>query len=200
MPDGRTHFAISIMVDVGVCFWAYDMVTADQPERAIAIMAGSIIGTFITPDYDLEQKTYTERLIRSIPVVGKLWQNEWYLYALFSEHRKLSHVLFLGTLSRVLYALYRIWAFVIFLCGLGIVYFGGFVNVEGAARSWSWLPPLTFMFWLFLGWSLQDAFHIFLDFIGEPKQRRPITIRGTIMESRTKAAKKKEFKPKEIVL
>lgn len=157
MPDGITHFEIGAVGAIAAV-----IVTAGYTDYATtrAVVIGSLIGLAITPDLDQEGTTFTERILRRIPVLGFLFQVSWYGYALLFPHRGWSHNLLVGTLTRIAWAalLLTFWSLV--ATGLGWLY-------DGQPHNWLDEVARPLMreahIGVFLAWWLQDALHILAD-------------------------------------
>lgn len=98
--NGKAHFAANCFI----LFGTFGIVTTQRPELLIPAMTGSTLGTLITPDYDLKS-IYIKSVINNIPIFGALWNAYWWPYAVMFKHRKISHNLIFGTLTRFLYLL-----------------------------------------------------------------------------------------------
>jgi len=71
------------------------------------------LGLLITPDYDFKQ-IYIKSIIGKLPVLGALWNAYWWPYAVLFKHRKLSHNIVLGTLTRFIYLLLPVYILYIY--------------------------------------------------------------------------------------
>ena len=100
LMNGKAHFAANCFI----LFGTFGIVTTQRPELLIPAMTGSTLGTLITPDYDLKS-IYIKSVINNIPIFGALWNAYWWPYAVMFKHRKISHNLIFGTLTRFLYLL-----------------------------------------------------------------------------------------------
>lgn len=164
MADGHTHFKMSLVVDAvigGALIW---MAQEGAPVDVFdGVVIGAIIGTVITPDFDLVGTTYTEKLLRSIPILGLLLQVSWYPYALLSKHRGLSHTHVLGTLSR---ALYMMIALIVWTWGINGMFLSLHIDavqhLAGTILDYC-ASNATFTVSMFIAWALHDEMHILLD-------------------------------------
>jgi uncharacterized metal-binding protein len=160
MASGQLHFTANVIAGTVLTSIAY--LRAPEPAMALYIGIGCLIGTIVTPDMDLEGTTYTERMMRKIPVFGWLWQQSWYGYALLFRHRGASHNLLLGTPSRIMWLGIIAVFWTVFLIGLlCVVQPGNDPDVLGrdiATTILSWVHP-----GLLLGWFAQDIAHYILD-------------------------------------
>jgi len=164
VADGHTHFRASIAVDVILASGLIWMGKNGAPVEVFnGVVVGATIGTLVTPDFDLVGTTYTEALLRNIPILGVLIQITWYPYALLSKHRGLSHIHILGTLSRLLYMLFAmmIWTWIIngalLSVGIDSVY-----HVAARIAQYCINNP-TFTLSMLLAWTLHDEAHLLLD-------------------------------------
>lgn len=157
MPDGVTHFEIGLAGGIAAVL-AAAAYTDYATTRAVAI--GSLIGLAITPDLDQEGTTFTERILRRIPLIGFVFQVSWYGYALLFRHRGWSHNLLLGTLTRVA------WAGLLLVCW-SLVAIGAAWLWDGAPRNWltEIIRPMLneAHAGVFIGWWLQDVLHVLAD-------------------------------------
>lgn len=160
MSSGRVHFAANVVGGVGLL-----IVTAwYAPAQLSPVAAGALLGTLITPDADLESTTHSEALLRSIPLVGILFQIFWYPYALLHRHRGVSHWPLIGTTSRVLYSLA--------LTYLGAALLTGLLPPTGPEPArwladWRTLAHALTNVWLLAAWLVQDVLHLVLDSLGD---------------------------------
>lgn len=168
MPDGIRHFQIGVFAGGAAVLGA--AAYADLPTaRAVAI--GSLIGLLITPDLDQEGSTFTEHVLRRVPLVGYLFQVSWYGYALLFRHRGWSHHIIIGTPTRILWSLLLLAFWACTAVGLATLWAGASLQV--AARDW--LPAAGELLLhvanvtagdalaVLLAWWLQDLWHILAD-------------------------------------
>ena len=162
---------MSLLVDATLAGSIYIMAqNGAPPETTSGIIIGAAIGTLITPDFDLVGTTYTERLLRRIPIVGFLLQATWYPYALLSKHRGLSHVHVLGTLTRFAYMLLALTAWTWFVNG-ALLSFGVDTVQHMAAAIIAYCAANTrFTIAMLLAWTTHDEAHLYLD--GGRKRKR----------------------------
>lgn len=183
MADGKTHFNAALATNavlVGAGIWA---ISEGAPDAAInGMITGAAIGTVITPDFDLVGTTYTEKAIRSIPiiggVVGVILQTTWYPYALLSKHRGLSHTHLLGTLTRFAYLLCAlvVWTWLIN---------GAMLSLDIALEVKHYAATIiefcvnnpAFSIAMLLAWTLHDEAHLLLDG-GKTKTKKTKTTKG----------------------
>lgn len=129
-------------------------------ESSIGVLAGGIAGWLITPDVDVDGSTHEEqRWFRINPVLGHLWHCFWYIYGECFKHRGVSHVLFIGTLTRIFYIVIQftiiqlLWMIFSNSNLVGSDLF--FVNLYNSFPY--------FCHALYFSWSLQDLIHIIFD-------------------------------------
>ena len=161
MPSGVTHLRASLILDIGLGYLAYEAYKIGQPEIAVSIAFGAVSGTLITPDYDLENLTETERIIRKFPVIGDIWVSCWYPYALMNPHRGRSHSI-AGTIERQLYLILLYLSGIVFLVGLITLSFGK----SPYPSNWYTEPVLPDLLPLLvkcIAWLLHDLLHYKMD-------------------------------------
>lgn len=153
MSSGAVHKKYNIIVGSAASVWGFFNLPFDS---ALAAVFGAILGTVITPDYDLNAALPASFMTR-IPVVKDLWGVVWRPYQVIMKHRSfLSHAPVLSTAIRCIYVLGWIYCvlFVMNLWGIGppasdlskIIY----QNFDKFAIT-------------FAVWSLQDFTHFVLD-------------------------------------
>jgi len=144
MASGKTHARIAGITTVSVCAAAPALVMFGQttPDIAAGLAIGAACGYFVTPDIDIPHRTHEEwRMIRRLPVLGRLWAAYWAAYGQLFTHRGISHAPFIGTLTRVVYGFW--W--VVFV-------------------PWAQLLPFQYAAWsAFMAWSAQDMLHLAAD-------------------------------------
>lgn len=146
MASGRTHAAVALIAAAVVPLAVY-IYKPDWPLGPI--VKGLLVGWLITPDVDIDDKTYEEERLENLPLIGPLlgyiWQVSWYPYARAIPHRSpLSHWPPLATFLRYLY-LWG-WAWIIMSC-LG-------QNL-----------PLAVDLWFLGAWAVQDLLHLAFDYL-----------------------------------
>ena len=135
--NGKAHFSVNTFVLVAT----FGVVGVTNPEVLLPAMTGATTGLMITPDYDFKS-IYIKSVIAKIPIVGVLWNAYWTPYAILFKHRKLSHNILFGTLTRFIYLLLIPIVF--------LVYSGINIDIKSLA--------------IFLGfWYIQDFSHYILD-------------------------------------
>lgn len=149
MPNGRVHFKSNVIS--GILLVGGGLILRLEPEYIAAIGLGSIAGTLITPDYDLDKNMPKNVLTKLNP-----WKWMWYPYRKIAKHRGfISHSPILSTAIRVLYLV--LW----FAVGCLAAMFLGF-------DVWPLLNinQTQLIFWCFMlgAWMFQDLVHIFLDY------------------------------------
>lgn len=104
MADGRTHTAVSVSIGTslalgaGVSYWLY-------PEEIAYLCIGcAVLGTFLTPDHDVDTGNITHFYWRKLIGTDWLWRVFWHPYAVAFSHRSLgSHGPVISTLLRWAY-------------------------------------------------------------------------------------------------
>lgn len=102
--NGKAHFTTNAII----LFGTFGIVASQRPELLGPAMTGSTLGLLITPDYDFKS-IYIKSVINKIPVLGALWNAYWWPYAVLFKHRKLSHNIVFGTLTRFIYLLLPVY-------------------------------------------------------------------------------------------
>lgn len=142
MASGKIHMTVNVLTGASAVGMAYYLGLQIEP-----ILVGSILGTVITPDYDL-MKSLPKSIIRKIPILGWLWCWFWWPYAKLLKHRSFwSHSIFVSTILRFFYLTAP-------LLLLDYMLFYG--ELSNLLMSDATLVVLTF-------WSIQDFTHILLD-------------------------------------
>lgn len=135
--NGKAHFTTNAII----LFGTFGIVVSQRPELLGPAMTGSTLGLLITPDYDFKS-IYIKSVINKLPVLGALWNAYWWPYAVLFKHRKLSHNIVLGTLTRFIYLLLPVYILYIY-------------------------PRITIsienILWLYFFWYVQDLSHYVLD-------------------------------------
>jgi len=106
MADGKTHARIAGTGAVVTCIAAPVALVYGHapPDVAIGAVVGAACGYFATPDLDIPHRTHEEwRMIKRLPVLGRLWAAYWAAYGQLFTHRGISHAPVLGTLTRAGY-------------------------------------------------------------------------------------------------
>lgn len=165
MSSGKVHARIAGLVGVGVAVTAFGLIARGQVDLAVGLSLGSIAGAVVTPDIDQEATTLEEiRMYQIAPPLGWAWQWAWYGYAKAFPHRGISHAAFIGTLTRVGYALLLLIMLRWMAMGIRV----DWCAIHGcepwpAQVGFVWLvPPLAVVGFLG-GWMLQDLGHIVAD-------------------------------------
>lgn len=91
MPNYKTHCYFNISTGIPIIAGMY-------PDRWNPVfVAGYLVATFIvTPDIDMNNSTPDRSL-------GWIWNKFWDPYNKIFKHRGLSHIAFIGTMSRFIY-------------------------------------------------------------------------------------------------
>jgi uncharacterized metal-binding protein len=155
MSDGQVHL-IGNLIFGGALTGATFMLAREYTPY---VFVGSVIGTIVTPDMDVDHKTETEQIMNQVPGIGWLFGQAWYGYALIANHRGLSHNLFLGTVGRVVWTLLIALVALIFISGL-LQLFGVVFDPLATMRAFTavMLNPV-----LLLSWLTMDCMHYLLD-------------------------------------
>lgn len=161
MAPGIDHLVINLAVGTVMVAATY----ATAPELTAPCFVGAVAGLLITPDMDLDGSSITENILRSVPVVGFLWQWAWYGYAMLFRHRGRSHSVFFGTASRVGWSCLVYAAAVVSVSGVWCMSTGGdnHVFVTGVVDSMKWFLAYVTQPVLLLAWFVQDATHYAAD-------------------------------------
>jgi len=154
MPSGKVHLRVETVLLV-LCWlpllgWLLALRRLGSTEAAAFVFAYAFSALFLSPDLDL----HTSRPYLRWGVLRWLWAP----YAFVFKHRKLSHHLLLGPLSRMAY--------------LGVLVIGGAaIYVLVARRS---LPevvaPIPLLIAVLIGLYLPNLTHVILDRL--PLRRR----------------------------
>ena len=155
MPSGKAHLKIELLV-WGVC--AVGAVFLNAKGTLSWTAGGSFLfaylfsSLFLSPDLDLAQSRASRRW-----GIGRI---VWFPYAAMCRHRRISHHLILGPLTRILY----LGAIVI-----GLLY--GFAHLAGRSVSFSW-PSWRVVSAILVGFFLPNQLHIIVDRISSFARRR----------------------------
>lgn len=145
MPNGDVHARIANRTAVVVVSASAIAAHAVHP-LFVGIGIGGVIGLFVEPDLDHHWRTQSEQRVRRIsPVIGALWSAYWSPYDWTHPHRGRSHTWPIGTVERFIYIL---WPLI-----LASLY--EFLN--------NWLFVLAFWLLVFVGMTVQDCLHIYMD-------------------------------------
>ena len=146
MPSGKTHLKIE-MAALLACLAAVAFL---QYERMIDWRAGGTFlfaylfsSVFLSPDLDLSQSRASQRW-----GIGRIL---WLPYAVLCQHRRLSHHLLFGPLTRILY-----------LGAVVLAVFWGISFLVGHSVSFS-VPSWQILVAIFLGLYLPNQIHILVD-------------------------------------
>ena len=110
----------------------------------VAVGAGCVLGVIVSPDLDVDGRTYSETVLPTL--LKWIWYVYWWPYSRMFKHRESSHWVIIGTAVRFLYLLGPI-------CIMSRYIFGEcfFFNIT--------------MFWVFVGLCVSDIMHITMDFV-----------------------------------
>jgi len=159
VADGVTHLRVALVADVGMGIAAYYCSSLGLERESIGIVAGAVLGTWITPDYDVNGSTITEKLTRRyLSFLGDLWVAEWFLYSLWNKHRgRFSHKHVAGTLTRIVYLIWRMWLWGVFAVGLHTLFGTPLVELDVLSL------PTELLVSVFVTWTIHDTLHILYD-------------------------------------
>jgi uncharacterized metal-binding protein len=150
VASGKTHASIScalaVVLGPVVAAWTNEITAG------LCFAGGCVLGVFISPDLDQEQKTISEALVAKLPVLGWLFRLYFYPYAWVFPHRSpFTHLPFLGTVIRALYIVIPL--FILSIC-----------KIPDALYNFFLLPYLSWhMLWLLAGLCASDIFHWMAD-------------------------------------
>jgi uncharacterized metal-binding protein len=142
MSDGITHAhyanrAATALTVVGVAAATYHPLM-------LGIAVGGLLGKLVDPDLDHHWTTQSEQRVRRYNwMIGRLWSLYWTPYDWLHTHRGISHTWPLGTLGRFVYLLW--------------------LPVALSFQYIEFVPCLCWWLLVFVGMSVQDAVHLWLD-------------------------------------
>ena len=154
MSSGKVHKRANIIT--GACVVGGSILFGIPSVVVAGALAGSVIGTIVTPDYDVNGSLPASFLTKT-PVIKLFWNTFWRPYQLMFKHRSFwSHFPFVGTTGRILYIAFWIWFWSWILWQLGFD-----ISPEGV---YNWFV-MNADFWIitFLVWCGQDIVHWVLD-------------------------------------
>ncbi len=107
MASGRIHARVAGMIAVGATL-ATPLIAAQYgTDIGLGVAGGAWAGYLVTPDIDIPHRTHEEwRIIRRLPIIGRLWTAWWAAYGQLFTHRGISHAPIIGTVTRIAYALW----------------------------------------------------------------------------------------------
>lgn len=163
MAKGKTHDRFSLLIG-SVCTGIL-LGFERSWHLVLAFSAGWLFATLIfSPDTDIMPKKRAGVLRYVL-----------YPYSLIFKHRGVSHMIFFGTLSRVLYGLLVFIILVYILNGLGHIDFstGDFVTIlKDFIRNFDYSKDqYKLVIWPYIGMFLADLTHIFLDHLTSLRKR-----------------------------
>lgn len=154
MSDGKTHRRVNILTG-GAIIGGSILINAPLPVTVAAI-AGSVAGTIISPDMDLNA-ALPASFMTKIPGVRIVWGTVWRPYQLIFKHRSFwSHFPIVGTTGRVLYLM--LWL----LGTVWILSAFGFDKTPEDVLLFI-LDNGDFFAVMFLVWCIEDFTHFVLD-------------------------------------
>ena len=169
MPSGKVHEQVGMVaLAAGGAALLFAPPLRDYAiDTRLSVFAGMAFGIILTPDIDLTTRTHEERRMMGIPIFGKMWIAFWASYSWWFNHRGISHVPILGTLTRLFWMARPVLGFAAI----------AWLMVRGGMIQVTWLiepqaPTFIYLLPFFLGWTLQDAVHETADvLVSEHKQR-----------------------------
>ena len=155
MPSAKTHLWIE-MVALGVCILplGYLLINGSIGPNEMASFLGAYLFSsfFLSPDLDLARSRASRR--------WGLSRVLWLPYSALFRHRRLSHHLIWGPLTRILY-----------LGGFVLAATFGIASATNAKLSWpTW--PRSFLVAIFCGLYLPNQIHIMVDHLWSRFRRR----------------------------
>lgn len=144
MANGKIHMTVNIITGISLTSFLY----FNTEVNLEPVILGSVLGTIITPDYDLRYNL-PKSIICKIPVIGEIWKIIWWPYCNILKHRSvISHSFILSTILRMIYI--SLWIAVPLYLAIGDDIF--YINVSK-----------QYLFLLAFTWCLQDTTHLVLD-------------------------------------
>lgn len=132
-----------------------------HPEIVCGVAAGAFCGWLITPDADHHARTFEERRVEHIPLLGPYLLEVWAGYGAKRRHRGRSHWHVWGTITRIVYFGRRFSADILLAVYVGAVLLGGGqLDGEMVRAALPYLPGTRFFLSAFLAWTIQDSIHI----------------------------------------
>ena len=157
MSDGKTHmrysrgFSLLLTISLILLIFRLNLQPYFIP-FFVALLLGSIIAWYLNPDADLIQITVGESSLRRISrPLAKLINSCFASYAIWHQHRGISHVFVIGSLERMLWLFTNLFT-AVGVSGILAVLF--YISIEYA---------IMIVLGIILGWVLQDGVHLVLD-------------------------------------
>ena len=171
MASGKVHARVATTVLITTAALAVvNVAEGDSPILWGTLLAGEMLGLLLTPDIDLPGRTHEEwRLLKRLPIIGKLWLMFWAGYGQGFKHRGVSHWPIIGTATRLL------WLFsplLLFNLGLAIMEGLGWADVYWWPGTGLLMVPGAIWLAFLAGWVIQDLFHLLLDGMLFPRRRK----------------------------
>lgn len=143
MPNGAIHAQAANRAAAVIAVASVASAAFVHP-ITIGIAVGGLVGCIVDPDLDMHQHTQSEQRVRRFnPVVGLLWSAYWTPYDWSHPHRGTSHTWPYGTLVRFVYALWPLLMASVLLA--------------------NWLVIVCWWSLVFVGLSVQDCLHLYMD-------------------------------------
>lgn len=171
MSSGRTHAAVARFMLIPLGLISFTAFVMGDNEASLGIALGAISGLITTPDADIDGISFEEmRWFRFNSVAGHMFHLFWYPYGKVMKHRGFSHILFLGTASRIFY--------VMFLLSIFEAAFYYLIGVDLLVRDMFFVQLIknheAFAIFFFLSMSVQDFVHIIFDIVSTWLKRRKL--------------------------
>lgn len=143
----------------GVFLTTTSFLVFQRLDLSLAAAVGSLIGTVVTPDYDLDSALPRSFMTR-IPFVSLMWGMMWWPYQRSVKHRSwVSHSPFVSTVLRALYMFFWFSAVSLLLLVMGITNVWAYDAVLWMGENFQ-IVMMVFFCWMF-----QDLVHLFQDFV-----------------------------------
>ena len=165
MASGKVHARVSRKLSWGM-FIAGMVGSLGNPLAGFFAWLGCRMGIYLTPDQDVNHKTYIElKLIHNhnplVRLFGRLSYIYWLPYAWLIPHRSiLSHGVVIGTLIRVVYAFW--WLILLYLSYLHALWQTGIDIFQHEVYTYH-MPVLSLLAWWLAGLIVSDIGHWFYD-------------------------------------
>lgn len=174
--DGYYHFRLTLLfvpiaaIVGALCFF----IPLLWWERAIICALSCLIGgAVVTCDLDQDVWVTATKIWFRIPLIGWLlgfaYAAYWFPYAYFFKHRGISHSIFFGTLTRVIYIL--VWTPIVLMCWKAFIllYLGEVLTIQALLVVLSqWSSLLLGSLWqgilIAIGFYINDVSHIGRDY------------------------------------
>lgn len=169
MSSGKTHSTAALVTLLPIAGFSIYLASQGFVEPAIGLTVGGVCGWLVTPDADVDGITHEEvRWFKINPLLGHVWHLFWWPYGKMFKHRGSSHIIFWGTLTRILYivATVTLGQLLWVLC-LEPNFIGADLFFVHLYNSFPYFCRATY-----LAWSVQDAIHVIFDICSTWLKRR----------------------------